>query len=77
MKLARIGAVGKEQPAIVSADGTAHSLSGIVADISADVLSPEGIESLSQLDLGALPVLEKPFRYGPCVGSVSRWLELR
>lgn len=74
MKLARVGPAGKEQPAIVGVDGTVRSLSGVVADISDDVLSPDGIESLRRLDVDSLPIIEQPFRYGPCVGSVSQFI---
>lgn len=74
MRLARIGPVGKEQPALVDTDGSVRSLVGVVADISGEVLSPQSIEALQRLDRDSLPIIDGPIRYGPCVGSVSQFI---
>jgi len=74
MRLARIGPAGKEKPAIVVGDGSFRSLEGVIADISEDVLTREGIEFLRRLDIDSLRVVEEPVRYGPCVGLVSQFI---
>ena len=74
MKLARIGAPGKEQPAIVASDGGLRSLAGVVDDISRDTLSPGGLGELRTIDIEDLPVLSPDRRYGPCVGAVSKFV---
>ncbi|MDP6675911.1 MAG: fumarylacetoacetate hydrolase family protein [Gammaproteobacteria bacterium] len=74
MKLARIGAPGDEQPAIVAEDGSLRSLAGIVADITGDTLLPEKLEQLLQINTSELPVLSPGSRYGPCVGAVSQFI---
>ena len=51
MKLMRIGQPGQERPAVLDADGIRRDLSAHVADISGDVLSPEGLaRTLAYLD---------------------------
>jgi 2-keto-4-pentenoate hydratase/2-oxohepta-3-ene-1,7-dioic acid hydratase in catechol pathway len=74
VKLARIGAPGKEQPAIVASDGTLRNLAGVVDDISGDTLSPGGLGELRTIDIEDLPVLSPDSRYGPCVGAVSKFV---
>lgn len=74
MKLARIGAPGEEQPAIVASDGGLRSLAGIVDDIAGDTLSPERLDELRNVDIEDLPVLSLDSRYGPCVGAVSKFV---
>lgn len=73
MKLMRVGPKGAEIPAILDADGTVRSLEGIVPDIAGDVLTPEGLDTLSKLDLSALPAVEVD-RVGACVGNVGKFL---
>ena len=42
MKLMRVGAPGRERPALKAADGTLRDLAGIVADIAGEVLTTRG-----------------------------------
>jgi len=74
MKLARIGSLGSEQPALVDDDGQIRSLAGIADDISGDTLSVEGLELLRAIDPKTLPILPPDVRYGACVGSVSKFV---
>ncbi|WP_119157354.1 fumarylacetoacetate hydrolase family protein [Caldimonas tepidiphila] len=57
MKLGRIGPRGQEKPALLDREGQWRDLSGVVADIQADTLSPEGLARLRALDPAALPLL--------------------
>ena len=76
MKLMRVGAPGAEKPAILAADGTIRDLSGVVKDISGDVLTPAGLDKLRAVDTSKLPVLDKGQRIGPCVGSVGKFIAI-
>ena len=74
MKLLRYGPKGAEKPGMLDADGQIRDLSGIVADIAGEVLTPEGIARLAGIDPATLPLVEGPMRYGPCVGAVGKFL---
>ena len=66
MKLVRFGAAGAEKPGLIDADGKIRDLSGVVADISGDVLSRTGRERLRALDPASLPLAPEDSRYGAC-----------
>jgi 2-keto-4-pentenoate hydratase/2-oxohepta-3-ene-1,7-dioic acid hydratase in catechol pathway len=74
MKLARIGPLGSEEPALIDDDGQLRSLAGITDDISGYSLSPKGLDRLRALDHKTLPVLRPDARYGACVSSVSKFV---
>lgn len=74
MKLLRVGEKGHERPAALDADGKIRDLSSVVPDIAGDVLTPEGLDKLRELDLGSLPELDPAQRYGACVGSVGKFI---
>jgi len=65
MKLMRYGAKGAERPGLVDAQGRVRALSGVVADIGADTLSPAGLAKLRAIDPASLPLVEKPGRIAP------------
>src|SRR4029434_10126855 len=46
MKLVRYGRAGAERPGLVDADGGLRDLSGVVEDITPEVLSPAGLKRL-------------------------------
>ncbi|MDE3238713.1 MAG: fumarylacetoacetate hydrolase family protein [Paracoccaceae bacterium] len=74
MKLLRYGPKGAEKPGMLDADGQIRDLSGVVADIAGEVLTPAGLARLAGIDPASLPVVPGPVRYGPCVGSVGKFL---
>ena len=74
MKLLRVGPTGQEKPAALDDTGTYRDLSAIVADISGDVLSDDGLAALRQIDLATLPELPADSRVGPCVGQVGKFM---
>jgi 2-keto-4-pentenoate hydratase/2-oxohepta-3-ene-1,7-dioic acid hydratase in catechol pathway len=76
MKLLRFGAVGKERPGIVDANGLIRDLSGIVADIMPEVLSPAGLARLAALDLTALPLVAGSVRHGPPLAVVPKFIAI-
>lgn len=74
MKLLRIGVRGAETPALLHSDGTIRDLSGVVGDITGDVLTDEGLAAIAAADIAALPVLDAESRIGPCVGHVGKFI---
>jgi 2-keto-4-pentenoate hydratase/2-oxohepta-3-ene-1,7-dioic acid hydratase in catechol pathway len=74
VKLFRHGERGAERPGAIAPDGSFRDLSGHVPDIAGAVLLPEGLDRLRGLDPFTLPEIAAPFRYGPCVGRVGKFL---
>ncbi|ABD55022.1 fumarylacetoacetate hydrolase family protein [Jannaschia sp. CCS1] len=74
MKLLRYGPVGSEKPGMLDADGDLRDLSGEVADIAGDILTPEGLARLAALDPTSLPRIEGSPRLGACVGDVGKMI---
>ncbi len=74
MKLLRYGPPGREKPGLLDLRGEIRDLSGIVPDLSGDVLLPESIGRLGALDTSALRRIEGDVRIGPCVGSVGKFI---
>ena len=74
MKLLRYGPAGAEKPGLLAADGTIRDLSGVVADISGAVLTPEGLKKLAKVDVGSLPKIDGNPRLGPCVSGVGKFI---
>ena len=62
MKLMRYGAKGAEKPAIVDARGVVRDLSGELVDITANTLTPHGLQRLREIDVAGLPVVANPGR---------------
>ncbi len=55
MRLLRYGPAGQEKPGLLDNTGTLRDLSGVVPDIAGDVLLPESLERLRQIDPATLP----------------------
>jgi 2,4-didehydro-3-deoxy-L-rhamnonate hydrolase len=70
MKLLRYGPVGREKPGIVDARGKLRDLSGRLADIGPEQLSPAGLKALAAIDPGTLPAVSGNPRLGvPFAGT--------
>jgi len=74
MKLLRYGQPGGERPGLIDDQGQVRDLSGIISDISGEVLSPSSLSRLHGLDTNTLPLVEQPGRLGPCVGRVGKFI---
>ena len=72
MKLIRWGAKGAEKPGLVDAVGVARDLSGKVADITPDLLSPEGLCRLAEIDARSLPAIAQGTRLGVPLTGISK-----
>ncbi len=78
MKLLRYGPPGAEKPGLLDSDGHVRDLSGVVADISGDVLLHEGLAALRILDPSRRRRVVGPplddLRLGPCVGGIGKFI---
>ncbi|MES2255588.1 MAG: fumarylacetoacetate hydrolase family protein [Pseudomonadota bacterium] len=69
MKLIRWGTKGAEKPGLVDQAGGLRDLSGHVAEITPDLLSPRGLAHLSTFDAAELPKIPDDARLGiPLIG---------
>ncbi len=64
MKLLRFGPKGHEKPGVLDARGVVRDLSGVIADLTPEQLSPAGLAELRALDLTTLPEVATPGRLG-------------
>ncbi|MCZ8142903.1 MAG: fumarylacetoacetate hydrolase family protein [Acetobacteraceae bacterium] len=71
MKLLRYGPAGQEKPGILDAAGAIRDLSGIVPDITGDVLSPAALAKIAAVDVNSLPKVTGNPRLGPPVTGMK------
>jgi 2,4-didehydro-3-deoxy-L-rhamnonate hydrolase len=74
MKLVRFGAPGAEKPGIVDTNGAIRDLSGHVADITGEALSPASLDKLRKIDLKTLPEAPKGVRLGAPVARSHNFI---
>ena len=74
MKLLRFGPPGQEKPGLLDATGEIRDLSGVVADIAGDVLTPAGLDELASVDASKLPLVADDVRLGACVGRIGKFI---
>ncbi|SFC30691.1 2-keto-4-pentenoate hydratase/2-oxohepta-3-ene-1,7-dioic acid hydratase (catechol pathway) [Polaromonas sp. OV174] len=74
MKLLRYGPVGQEKPGILDAQNAVRDLSGVIGDLTAEHLSPQGLEALRKIDLSMLPVVAQPGRIGTPYAGVGKFI---
>jgi ureidoglycolate lyase len=72
MKLVRYGEAGKEKPGILDAQGAIRDLSGVVKDIDAAAVSPEGLAKLRAVKVDGLPKVGGNPRLGPPITNVPK-----
>lgn len=73
MKLLRYGPVGQEKPGILDTQGHIRSLWPAIADLTTDVISPEGLKVIAALDIDKLPLVEGAPRLGVPVAGVRQF----
>jgi 2,4-diketo-3-deoxy-L-fuconate hydrolase len=76
MKLLRYGPKGQEKPGLLDADGRIRDLSGVVADITPDLLSAENLKGLASIDTGSLPLVDGEPRYGVPVSGSRKFIAI-
>jgi len=71
MKYLRYGETGAEKPGVLDREGRIRDLSGVIPDLSGDVLG-----RLDALDVAVedLPAVEGTPRIGPCVAGVGKFM---
>ena len=74
MKLMRIGPKGHERPAILDNEGRVRDLSGVVRDITAAMLTPEGLAPLRAIDPASLPEVTAPGRVAPPWSGMGKFV---
>ena len=57
MRLLRYGPTGGEKPGLIDAEGRIRDLSGHIADLAHDALSPATLARLAALDTAQLPLV--------------------
>ena len=74
MKLLRYGKRGIEKPGMLDQDGNIRDLSGVISDVTGEVLNDESIAKLRALHPTNLPFVEGEPRLGACVGKVGKFI---
>jgi 2-keto-4-pentenoate hydratase/2-oxohepta-3-ene-1,7-dioic acid hydratase in catechol pathway len=72
MKLVRYGEAGKEKPGILDAQGAIRDLSGVVKDIDASAVTPEGLAKLRAVKIDNLPKVSGSPRLGSPIANVPK-----
>jgi 2,4-didehydro-3-deoxy-L-rhamnonate hydrolase len=72
MKLIRWGGRGEERPGLLDKDGSPRDLSGVIGDITPDLLSPEGLKRLAGIDPVSLPKVPHAARLGAPLTGISK-----
>ena len=74
MKLMRYGAKGAEKPALLDAQGAVRDLSGVLADITAQTITPHGLQRLGEIDPATLPVVADPGRIATPWSGIGKFI---
>ncbi len=74
MKLLRHGPKGHEKPAMLDSLGQVRDLSGVIADLRADMLTPDGLAVLRALDPASLPLVAQPGRLAPPWAGMGKFI---
>ncbi|MGH8320005.1 MAG: fumarylacetoacetate hydrolase family protein [Steroidobacteraceae bacterium] len=76
MRLLRYGPAGHEQPAILDSHGRIRSLSGKIADLEPQHLSPAGLARLAMIDPASLPAASGNPRLGVPVAGTRKFIAI-
>jgi 2,4-didehydro-3-deoxy-L-rhamnonate hydrolase len=76
MKLLRYGRPGKEKPGILDAAGKIRDLSGVIDDITPDVITPKGLARLARVRIDKLPVVRGRPRIGVPVAGIGNFVAI-
>jgi 2,4-didehydro-3-deoxy-L-rhamnonate hydrolase len=76
MKLLRYGAKGKEKPGLLDKEGRIRDLSGIIADVTGETISPKSLSRLAKIKPESLPLVRGTPRIGPCVANSQKFIAI-
>ncbi|HJV00062.1 MAG TPA: fumarylacetoacetate hydrolase family protein [Burkholderiaceae bacterium] len=74
MRLVRYGRPGKEKPGLIDDLGKLRDLSGVIADIGPEQLSPKALRKLAKLDPDTLPAVRGNPRFGVPLAKVGKFI---
>jgi 2-keto-4-pentenoate hydratase/2-oxohepta-3-ene-1,7-dioic acid hydratase in catechol pathway len=74
LKLLRYGPPGQERPGLLDKTGVLRDLSGIISDITPDVLSKQSLARLAALDTSSLPEAGNATRLGVPLSGTSKFI---
>lgn len=76
MKLLRYGPKGREKPGLLDADGNIRDLSGVIADITTETVSPKGLAKLARLKPEKLPLVKGRKRIGTPIANPRKFVAI-
>lgn len=76
MKLLRFGPPGAEKPGLLDAAGAIRDLSGHIADLTPEQLSPANLAKLAAIEPASLPLVQGSPRYGVPVAGVGKFIAI-
>ena len=76
MKLLRYGAKGREKPGILDKDGRIRDLSGVIADVTGETISPKGLARLRKIKPESLNLVRGTPRIGACVANPQKFIAI-
>jgi len=76
MKLLRYGQAGKEKPGILDAEGHIRDLSGVIDDITAGTMTPEGLARLARIKVEDLPAVSGQPRIGVPLTGIGNFIAI-
>jgi 2-keto-4-pentenoate hydratase/2-oxohepta-3-ene-1,7-dioic acid hydratase in catechol pathway len=74
MKLVRHGAVGREKPGLIDADGLVRDLSAITPHLDLPTLGQRGLDRLARIDPKSLPLVRGRPRLGVPFTGISKFV---
>ena len=76
MKLLRYGPKGREKPGMLDKEGKIRDLSGIIADITGEAISPKGLARLAKIKPESLPAVRGNPRIGSCIANPQKFIAI-
>lgn len=76
MKLLRYGRPGKEKPGMLDSEGRMRDLSGVVADITPNEMTPTGLAKLARVKVEKLPTVRGRPRIGVPVSGIRNFIAI-
>ena len=76
MKLLRYGPKGQEKPGLLDADGKIRDLSGVIPDITPEILPEDQLARLAAIDPASLPVVDGNRRLGVPLSGIRKFIAI-
>ncbi|MGL4635323.1 MAG: fumarylacetoacetate hydrolase family protein [Beijerinckiaceae bacterium] len=77
MKFLRYGPVGQEKPGVLDASGRIRDLSGLVDDITPEVIAAGRLEAIrATVDIEKLPIVLDTVRLGSCIARTGNFIAI-